>query len=153
MERLLKKKIFGEDKDSFLIFHLKKLDVDSIYKLKKLCELNPQKCSKIRPELCKKMFILNGYSKIPKDPCKMYINIVDAIKISHSYKKLVDISIKPSEDLFNIISLFGNKYTKDFFISCNYKLPEILIKSTKIIEDTPTIKIKSTIKRNSSKKK
>lgn len=149
MENLFRKKSFGEDDDNILTFHIKKMNVNSIYKLQNLCSRNPDKCSKIRPELCKKMFALSGYPKIPENACKMYINIVNLIKFSKKLKKNTNISIKPDAELLMIISVIGDDETKKFFNLCGYELPVLFNKKiTKIIqEETPTIKIKKSTER------
>lgn len=99
------------------------------------------------------MFILNGYPKIPENPCKMYIDIVNSVKSGNPKKKLVDISIKPDENLFKSVSLFGNKQTIDFIMSCGYNLPKIINSTIRkvIYEDLPTVKI--TVNKISSQKK
>ena len=130
------------------------MNANTLDKLKKLCENNPNKCADIRQELCKKMFILSGYQKIPEDACKMYINIVESIKAYVHPKKIVKLSIKPCNELFYAVSLYGNSETKNFFKNCGYDIPKIVKISTKaFVEETPTIKIKSTIKKKSSVKR
>lgn len=91
---MFKKKIFGEDKHGILSFHVKKMNANTLDKLKKLCENNPNKCADIRPELCKKMFVLSNYPKIPDDACRMYINIVESIKTYVHPKKNCKIKYK-----------------------------------------------------------
>lgn len=155
MDHLFKKKVFGDDEDGILAFHIKKMNADSISKIQKLCESNPKKCSQIRPELCRKMFILNGYKLIPDDPCKMYTSIVKAVKTSLPNKPILKINISPCEELFHHISLNGDNATKNFFKQCGYDLPHIMNKKMgmSLSQDFPTIKIKKSTKKRSTTKR
>lgn len=69
-------------------------------------------------------------------------------------KKIVKLSIKPCNELFYAVSLYGDSETKNFFKTCGYEIPKIVKISTKpFVEEIPTIKIKSTIKKKSSIKR
>jgi hypothetical protein len=153
MENFFSKKVFGEDKDGLLKFYIRKMTADTLPELRKLCEDNPNKCANIRPELCKKIFVLYGYPKIPQEACKMYVDIVNSIKEYNHPKKIVRISIKPCQDLFYAVSLYGNKTTKDFLVKCGYETPTPVKIKTRELEDTPTIKLKKSSKKKSTIKR
>lgn len=155
MDHLFKKKVFGEDEDGILAFHIKKMKANTVDKIRKLCEANPKKCREIKPELCRKMFILNGYPLIPDAPCKIYTNIVNAIKTSIPNKSILKINIRPTQDLFYHISLNGDTPTKIFFKQCGYELPNVINKKIgmSLSQDFPTIKIKKSTKKRSTTKR
>ncbi len=155
MDHLFKKKVFGEDEDGILAFHIKKMKANTVDKIRKLCETNPKKCSEIRPELCRKMFILNGYTLIPDDPCKMYTNIVNAVKSSLPKKPILKINISPCQELFHHISLNGDIPTKNFFKKCGYELPNVINKKMgmSLSQDFPTVKMKKSTKKKSTTKR
>jgi hypothetical protein len=166
MEYLFGKKNIGEDVDSHLVFLVKRMNANSLKKLGNLCERNPQQCRAIRKELCRDMFMLNGYPVLPIEPCSMYVKLITISKASKAFKSNLPNSntrpvspsskdsIKPTKDLILAVALLGDEETKTYFRSCDYEVPFFTKTSwqsemsdpfsfTPSIKDAPTIKSSS----------
>jgi hypothetical protein len=164
MEYLFGKKVFGEDKDNKLVFLIRKMNVDCIKSLEKLCEHNPRQCREVRPEICRKTLELYGYQKQTTDPCSMYIKIVGIINRAKSVKNNlpessslakshVKVNIKPTKELFNNISIYGDEDVKKYFKKCGFEIPEkpdrpIIMRSTLLRKSSIRSINRSTVKLN-----